>query len=100
MKKQEEYINKKALLAELNKEFKECEKDGEENGGEAVLLAEGIESAIYTIKDFPISDAVLVVRCRDCEESSETGEEANPLYCQYLDVCVNSNGFCSSGKKK
>jgi hypothetical protein len=53
MPKNKDLISRKALLKELRKEFRECEKDGEENGGEAVLLAEGLESAIYTVEDFP-----------------------------------------------
>ena len=53
MDKKNDLLSRKALLAELNNEFRECEQDGEENGGEAVLLAEGIESAIDTIKRFP-----------------------------------------------
>ena len=53
MPKNKDLISRKALLKELRKEFRECEQDGEENGGEAVLLAEGLESAIYTVQDFP-----------------------------------------------
>lgn len=53
MRKNDDLIGRKALLKELRKEFRECEKDGEENGGEAVLIAMGLESAIDTIRDFP-----------------------------------------------
>jgi len=59
MKKNHDLISRKSLLKELRKEFRECEKDGEENGGEAVLLAEGIESAIYTVADFPAAQVEL-----------------------------------------
>ncbi len=61
MRKNHDLISRKALLRELRKEFRECEKDGEENGGEAVLLAEGIESAICTVESFPPEDIEVLI---------------------------------------
>ena len=57
-------ISRKALLKELRRELRECRKDGEEFGGESILLAEGIESAIDTVKYTKAVDAVEVVRCK------------------------------------
>ena len=58
-----ELLYRKALLNALKKKQRECEKDGEENGGEAVLLAEGIESAYETVKAFPATDTGKELEC-------------------------------------
>jgi hypothetical protein len=69
MPKNKDLISKKALLKELRKEYRECEKDGEENGGEAVLLAEGLGSAIATIKDFPAASVEVLAPWTPISES-------------------------------
>lgn len=63
MPKSDDLISRKALLKELRKEFRECEQDGEENGGEAVLIAIGLESAIDTIRDFPAAEIDIPKAC-------------------------------------
>lgn len=70
MYKNRDLISRKALLKELRKELRECEQDGEENGGEAVLLAEGIESAISTVEDFPLAQIDLPEPWRLCSKKT------------------------------
>jgi len=52
-------IDRKALLKALRKEKRECEKDGEEFGGESILYAEAFEDAIDMVKNQPAVDAVV-----------------------------------------
>ena len=60
-------IDRKVLLKALRKEKRECEKDGEEFGGESILYAEAFEDVIDMVKNLPVVDAVPVVRCRECK---------------------------------
>jgi len=59
-----EYIERKLLLKGLRKEHRECEKDWEKMGGESILLAEGVESAIDIVKGFPAADVAPVAHGR------------------------------------
>ena len=84
----DDLISRKALLKELRRE-----------------LAEGIESAIDTIKSAPSVDAVEVVRCKDCIHWYEPDEVCLKIY---SDGCVsqyawqnrNPDDFCSYGERK
>lgn len=51
-------IDGSALLKEMRKAQKECEKDGEESGGESVLIAAGLDDACDMVKAAPTIDAV------------------------------------------
>lgn len=57
-------IDRKALLKVLREEKRECEKDGEEFGGESILYAEAFEDVIDMVKNWPAVDAVPVVHAR------------------------------------
>lgn len=61
MSKKPEYIERKQLLKLLNGWLKECQRDAEENGGEAELIAMGLSDAIDGVKDFPSAN-VFVLR--------------------------------------
>lgn len=57
-------ISRATLLKALRKEQRECEKDGEEFGGESILFAEAFEDVIDMVKTLPTVDAVPVVHAR------------------------------------
>lgn len=99
-------IDRKALLKALRKEKRECEKDGEEFGGESILYAEAFEDAIDMVKNQPAADAAPVVRCKDCKN------RGTPYSCpmrklvmpwqgagSYED-CTDDDGYCHMGVKK
>ena len=99
----DDLISRKALLKELRRELKECRMDGEEFGGESILLAEGIESAIDTIKFAPSVDALKVVRCKDCKHWKHFAH----LSCtDFVKVCglanymIGANGYCLYGERR
>lgn len=54
-------IDGRALLKELRKVQKECEKDGEEMCGEAVLIAVGLDNACDIVKSALTVDANPVI---------------------------------------
>lgn len=51
-------ISRATLLKELRQEQRECEKDGEEFGGESILFAEAFGDIIEMVKRMPAVDAV------------------------------------------
>lgn len=51
-------ISRATLLKELRHEQRECEKDGEEVGGESILFAEAFGDVIEMVKRMPAADAV------------------------------------------
>lgn len=51
-------IDKKKVIDALMAEYRECSKDADEMGGEAVLLADGIDSAIDIVRRMPTIDPV------------------------------------------
>lgn len=57
-------IDGSALLKELRKVQKECEKDGQEMGGESVLIAVGLDDACDIVKSVPTVDAKPVLHGR------------------------------------
>ena len=95
-------ISRKALLKELRKELRECRKDGEEFGGESILLAEGIETAIDTIKFAPSVDAVEVMRCKDCKRWMKDVVGCTDFVgrCAYANYMIGANGYCLYGERK
>lgn len=48
-----ELIDKKATIKALMAEYRECSRDGEEMGGEAILPADGIDCAIDIVRRQP-----------------------------------------------
>lgn len=64
-------IDRKALLKALRKEKRECEKDGEEFGGESILYAEAFEDAIDMVKNLPVVDAAPVVHGRWIDDRTD-----------------------------
>lgn len=57
-------ISRATLLKALRKEQRECEKDGEEYGGESILFAEAFGDVIDMVKRLPAVDEVPVVHAR------------------------------------
>lgn len=104
----DEYLNRGELLREMRREYRKCAADGEECGGESVLLAEGIESTIDTVKHFPVADVVPVVRCKNCKHLHHWQSKQNKehhFWCYRLvrsdrEFRVKPNDFCSYGKRK
>ena len=93
----DDLISRKALLKELRRELRECCRDGEEFGGESILLAEGIESAIDAVKYTKTVDAVEVVRCKDCKNYNVFRLECHN---GHMNGCIGIDGFCSYGERK
>ena len=62
----------------------------------------GYEIAIELIKRQPTIDAVPVIRCKDCEDCTETklydGQRWN--YCMRLRCVVKENDFCCWAERK
>lgn len=87
-----EYIERKLLLKELRKEHRECEKNWEKMGGESILLAEGVESAIDIVKGFPAADVAPVVHGR--WTNKEYGFAKCSLCGDSLEVDFTSSNYC------
>lgn len=99
-------ISRATLLKALRKEQRECEKDGEEFGGESILFAEAFGDVIDMVKRLPAVDAVEVVRCKDCKRRGTSYKcpfrhidytEAEGYH--YVD-CTTFEGYCSFGERK
>lgn len=108
-------IDGSALLKELRKVQKECEKDGEEMGGESVLIAVGLDDACDIVKLAKTVDAQPVVHgrwmrnkknrdiyCSQCKifmpmmpETDLHGERKTFWLC---DFCPNCGADMRSGK--
>lgn len=93
-------IDRKALLKALRKEKRECEKDGEEFGGESILYAEAFDDAIDMVKNQPAVDAVTVVRCKDCKKYSKRESKLGFRWCDKWDNVTRDMDFCSSGERR
>ena len=94
-------ISRKALLKALRKEKRECEKDGEEFGGESILFAEAFEDVIDMVKRFPTVDAVPVVRCKDCKYRMEPAKMCISPMAMGIDALEpEDDDFCSRGERR
>lgn len=93
-------ISRVTLLKALRKEKRECEKDGEEFGGESILYAEAFEDVIDMVKRFPTVDAVPVVRCAECIHCSRTKSRLGFGWCGRFGNLMRDDGFCSMGEKR
>ena len=103
------YIDKTALLQEAKKELRECQKDGEEFGGESILWAEGMEFVIDIIKQAPVCNAVRVVRCKECKYYREGEIMEGIKFCyrlrhptedRHIGYNFADDDFCSYGERK
>ena len=99
-------ISRETLLKALRKEQRECEKDGEEFGGESILYAEVFGDAIDMVKNLPTVDAVEVVRCRDCKywsgRNDKPGEVTAIGYCDHPNhhiMPLRAGWYCADGTK-
>ena len=95
----DDLISRKALLKELRRELRECRKDGEEFGGESILLAVGIESAIDAVKYAKTVDAVPAEKYNNLRESFVdfvcSGVHNPAPYCtNKFGMCINGFGWC------
>lgn len=85
-----ELIDKAVALRTLRFSYRDCKKDAEETGGEAVLLAEGLSDAIDIISDVPVvRDVAPVVHGRWIFDSGD--EYADHYHCDQcgakIDLC-------------
>ena len=92
------------------------EKEYIERGDAINIITMGISNAMSSeraiaysditrrINAIPSADVEPVVRCGNCEHSAinEYADDIDesPYYCFHLDCGVETNGFCSSGKKR
>ncbi|MGI6225687.1 MAG: hypothetical protein ACOYJ1_05455 [Peptococcales bacterium] len=51
------------------------------------------------IEDCSTIDAVLVVRCKDCEHYNKTGCSAGFGWCENMDRGTHDEFYCASGKR-
>lgn len=99
-------ISRKELLKALRKEKRECEKDGEEFGGESILFAEAFEDVIDMVKRMLAVDAVLVVRCKDCKHRGSAYKcPMRKLVMPFsgpgaFEDCTEDDGYCHMGERK
>lgn len=98
----DDLISRKALLNELRRELRECIRDGEEFGGESILLAEGIESAIDMVKYAKSVDAVEVVRCKNCKHWLKDFAGCTEFVgrCEWANYMIGATGYCLYGERK
>lgn len=92
-----EYIDKEALVSDLDRRHDFLE----EMHGECDQYTMGFLEAVLRVEDFFCpTDAVPVVRCKDCTYSYE---EFGFVYCTfgpYGDCAVPSQFYCAEGKRK
>ena len=56
---------------------------------------EDIQDVIYRLRDFPTTDVVEVVRCKDCKHYN--GDSA---VCKCMNRAMKGDGFCSYGERR
>ena len=92
-----EYIEREALLAELQEEidFESPCYNAEQNK----YFTMGLRCAYRAAQRFPAADVVEVVRCRDCRylydpRYDDTG------WCDYHEATMELDNFCEDGRKR
>lgn len=52
------------------------------------------------ISNIPTIDAVLVVRCGECERRNKSADLTDTIYCPWLNLQMRKTDFCSYGERK
>ncbi len=112
-----ELIDKKATIKALMAEYKECSRDGEEMGGEAVLMAEGLDSAIDIVRrqppvsapapeplEFPtllFSKRMAIAKAFDrwCEENNAARSPVNVVSFLHINQLIDVDAACKKIEK-
>lgn len=58
------------------------------------------ENVKCDVKDMPIVDAVVVVRCKDCVQAGIKSDNNKYIICCRLGVSMEFDDFCSYGVRK
>ena len=96
----------KAILAERDKIPYELVSEKPFKHGNS--MRGGIRKALRCVEQAPTIDAVLVVRCRDCQHWKPTGSKAGNSFsdmeyiggCEFTKYCRRESDFCSYGERK
>ena len=88
-----EYIERKALIKQIDNYFDQTDPSGEEQIG--VLQCRRIA------REFPAADVVPVVRCRDCKHNpGYKAKGKDKVWCRKWRNYTLLNGFCISGERR
>jgi len=86
-----DYIKKKDVL-----ECLEAMKNANKNSDDRYIYAKVIQQ----VEDMTASDAVEVVRCKDCKHRYLSGVGKQYYVCDFLDAELKDNDFCSYGERR
>lgn len=96
-----EYLERAVVLDFLTKRAEEAQADFDENGGESGIYAECLEDVIQDITSMEVTDAVPVVRCKECEyEKDAKVNKKGYRICPASHMEITDDDFCSYGERK
>lgn len=84
-----EYIDREALLEKLH----------QNSITDKITFSDG-KSIFETVKEFPVSDVIEVVRCKYCEYYDTNGHMPEFGWCYYCRRVKTDEDFCSDGERK
>lgn len=94
-----ECLEKSKVLDFLIKRAEEAQADFDENGGESGIYAECLEDVIQDITSMEATDAVRVVRCKNCEYGKDAKiNKKGFLICPASHMEITDDDFCSYGE--
>ena len=105
LKTENDLISRSALYLELSKEASHCIELGTKAG---VSWATALQEAKRILQNAPAVDAVLVVRCKDCQKSRPL-KRKDPFENKFVDGCiwcmehgdgVFEDDYCSYGERR
>lgn len=96
-----EYLKKAEVLDYLIKCAEGAQADFDENGGESGIYAECLEDVIQDITSMEATDAVRVVRCKNCEYGKDAKVNKKGFcICPASHMEITDDDFCSYGERK
>lgn len=96
-----ECLEKSKVLDFLTMRAEEAQADFDGNGGESGIYAECLEDVIQDITSMEATDAVPVVRCKDCEYGKDAKvNKKGYRICPASHMEITDDDFCSYGERK
>lgn len=94
-----EYLEKTKVLDYLIKRAEEAQADFDENGGESGIYVECLKDVIQDITSMDATDAVPVVRCKNCEYGKDAKVNIKGFcICPASHMEITDDDFCSYGE--